>query len=487
MPFKNPDFRLREEKEPPQLSIEGFLEEQSRIIAFKPISENLKRLFSDNNKVSELQKKLGVLHYNIYVTALEFSLNMSSSFTNEQKQDVDRLLFNYCAYLDGNGNLPKLPSDIKNWWLFPYCELSESDLQSEPSYNRDLANNSKSILQKSMGWIGRLLEKLFFSNEIIELRPAAKQGDAEAQYNLSVCYENGDGVCQDCKKAMYLLQMAAEQGNADAQGALGCKFLKGNEGVPKDINKAKHWLQQAGENGKSEAYTLLGCLYADENNTEENEKKAIFWWRKAAEQGNSAAQYMIASQHLLNEKIGLSADLKEAMHWLKKAAEQGNRDAQYELGNCYEQGIGSPEKLGEAINWYYKAAEQGNTDAQLSLGHCYKNGKGVDIDLEEAIKWYRKAAEQGNAKAQCVLGALYEKGDGVHLNLENAISWYRKAAEQGYANAQFKLGLCYKDGKGVPADIFKSQMWLKKAAAQHHYFAQQVLNGNETPWKFGRH
>ena len=53
-------------------------------------------------------------------------------------------------------------------------------------------------------------------------RKAAEQGDASAQYNLGVMYENGHGVEQDDEQAVFWYRKAAEQGYADAQYNLGC-------------------------------------------------------------------------------------------------------------------------------------------------------------------------------------------------------------------------------------------------------------------------
>lgn len=49
---------------------------------------------------------------------------------------------------------------------------------------------------------------------------AAEQGDAEAQFDLGVMYDYGDGVAKDKAKAVYWYTKAAEQGNAEAQKAL---------------------------------------------------------------------------------------------------------------------------------------------------------------------------------------------------------------------------------------------------------------------------
>ena len=46
---------------------------------------------------------------------------------------------------------------------------------------------------------------------------AAEQGLAEAQHNLGLMYEHGDGVDLDYKKALEWYEKAAEQGHAQAQ------------------------------------------------------------------------------------------------------------------------------------------------------------------------------------------------------------------------------------------------------------------------------
>ena len=45
---------------------------------------------------------------------------------------------------------------------------------------------------------------------------SAKQGHADAQYNLGVCYYNGYGVPQSYSEAVKWFRKAAEQGQAEA-------------------------------------------------------------------------------------------------------------------------------------------------------------------------------------------------------------------------------------------------------------------------------
>ena len=52
------------------------------------------------------------------------------------------------------------------------------------------------------------------------LREEAEMGIAESQYNLAVCYANGEGVKQDVEEARKWFEMAAAQGYANAVKAL---------------------------------------------------------------------------------------------------------------------------------------------------------------------------------------------------------------------------------------------------------------------------
>jgi hypothetical protein len=45
----------------------------------------------------------------------------------------------------------------------------------------------------------------------------AEQGNADAQFNLGVMYDNGEDVPQDHAEALKSYRRAAEEGNADAQ------------------------------------------------------------------------------------------------------------------------------------------------------------------------------------------------------------------------------------------------------------------------------
>ena len=85
-----------------------------------------------------------------------------------------------------------------------------------------------------------------------EFAALAEQGDADAQYNLALMYDNGHGVPQDYKQAVKWSTKAAEQGNAKAQSNLGTMYATG-QGVPQDNVYAHMWFNLAAANGDETA------------------------------------------------------------------------------------------------------------------------------------------------------------------------------------------------------------------------------------------
>ena len=79
-------------------------------------------------------------------------------------------------------------------------------------------------------------------------RLAAEQGEAGAQGNLGYMYRNGRGVPEDDVEAVRWYRLAAEQGEAIAQANLGFMYHTG-EGVPEDIVLAYMWYNLAAAQG----------------------------------------------------------------------------------------------------------------------------------------------------------------------------------------------------------------------------------------------
>ena len=85
-----------------------------------------------------------------------------------------------------------------------------------------------------------------------EWKKAAEQGNAVAQYNLGLMYDNGRGVLQDHKETVKWYTLAAEQGKARSQFNLGVMYYNG-QGVIQDNVYAHIWLNIAASEGNETA------------------------------------------------------------------------------------------------------------------------------------------------------------------------------------------------------------------------------------------
>jgi TPR repeat protein len=300
------------------------------------------------------------------------------------------------------------------------------------------------------------------ADKIAEYRKAAEQGNAAAQFNLGLCYDNGEGVVKDEVEAVKWYRKAAEQGLAQAQSNLGLRYASG-EGVAKDEVEAAKWYRKAAEQGHTQAQSNLGVCYAYGQGVLKNKAEAVKWYRKAAEKGLDSAQLNLGGCYFRGE--GVEKDKVEAVKWFRKSAEQGLASAQLNLGNSYQVGEGVVKDAVEAVKWYRKAAEQGLADAQVNLGNGYHIGEGVVKDDVEAAKWIRKAAEQGDATAQCNLGGCYYLGEGVVKNQIESYKWVLLAAAQG--NELAKKNMPFFESQLSSAQRAEGQRLAQEWEARH--------------------
>ena len=171
-------------------------------------------------------------------------------------------------------------------------------------------------------------------NAFIWFQKSAEQGDIDAVYFLSRCYERGEGTAQHPGKSRELLQKAAELGHMEAQYDLGMLYY---HGVKSPGAQTFEFPQDYG--------------------------RAVIWLTKAAEQGDTLAKFYLAQCY--EEGTGVKKDLAKAFCWYKSAAES---DCQIpwvlsKLAECYENGIGVEIDVDKAIEWYQTAADNGDEQA----------------------------------------------------------------------------------------------------------------------------
>ena len=206
--------------------------------------------------------------------------------------------------------------------------------------------------------------KIYREIEMMKCCKAAERGDAIAQYRLGSCYSNGDGVETNKVEAVRWYRMAAEQGHAGAQGSLGMCYANG-DGVETNKAEAVKWCRKAAEQGEGHAQFMLGMFYYSGDGVNQNKEEATKWFDAIQEQ-DPLMQYAWGCNFL--EVKGIAPELtKEAVKWFRKAAEQGEAHAQFMLGMCYFNGVGITQDKTEAVKWLQKADKQGYEEAKKAL------------------------------------------------------------------------------------------------------------------------
>ena len=356
----------------------------------------------------------------------------------------------------------------------------------------------------------QLIDNADFDTAYAYIKPLAEQGYPEAQVDLGLMYQLGWIVGKNDKTAFEWYLKAAEQGYTDGASSVASCYAEGR-GIQIDRKKADYWYKKACETGSTNEY----FDYADYLFDEERYDEAFVWMKKAADNGDDAAQSRVGL--LYEQGIGTREDARKAFTYYQKSAENGYCWGQYHLGQCYENGIGCHKDDDKAFYWYNAAVDNKNSklygalgDAKRKLGLCYCFGRGIDEDTEEAcrlwteaydeednkesaywlgfyyrdiekdipeaIEWFEKSAEENDDEyALNCLGEIYRNGIGIKRNLARAYDYFKKAANAGLADAQNYLGLMFANGEHVQQDSWKAVKWYQKAVDQGHTIAKYNL------------
>ena len=281
----------------------------------------------------------------------------------------------------------------------------------------------------------------------------------------------------------FLLDLLYNLSESTAERVLQCKDDKGlmKLFLTDHTEKAYEQIRKAADEGNAIALYMMAAYFSQGYGVQPiNKQKAIAYFKKSYKAGYAVAGYDVATS-LPDGSPEQDEIRNHAKDNILELANEGDACAQNNLGAMYYYGHGVEQSYEKATEWYLKAAEQGLADAQCNLGLMYEYGRGVEQSYEKAVEWYQKAADQGLADAQCNLGLMYEYGTGVEQSDEKAVEWYLKAADQGLASAQCNLGNMYEYGcvygygRNVERSDLIAAMWYGKAAEQGYARAQYNL------------
>ena len=196
---------------------------------------------------------------------------------------------------------------------------------------------------------------------------AAKQNNALGMTNLADLYIQEDKL----KKAKPLLVKAAEKEHGYAQYLLAMNFFYYKQ---ENNKEALYWLEKSASNDEPEALYQLGLYYAEKADL----AKAIKYYQRAAELNNAEAALEL--YYIYGEGFGVEQDEDKALFFLKKAAESGNQEVLDELAAMALSGQGNMDTK-EAEYWIKKA---GYTEEML---------KELDKLQEKSLEMFKKMQE----------------------------------------------------------------------------------------------
>ena len=314
---------------------------------------------------------------------------------------------------------------------------------------------------------------------------AAGQGNAEAQYQAAVCLWDCVSGASD-EKIFDLLKCAADQGHIEAIRLLAVYYFDDRIGR-KFPNMGEKCLLYAAHHGSVKAQRSLGYRYMFGNGVQKSEKKGFKWYKIAAERGDPEANYEVG--RCFERETGVEKSDEEAFKSFKIAADLGHKAALLRVVQYYQDGKGVEQSDEMAFKYYLRLADQDEWEGFYGVAECYRLGRGVEQSDEKAFEYYKKVDH--NRDAQLQLAKCYQYGIGVERSLDKSLEYYCRAdaspsekeftnlcatmlkrdqqgAELGIPEFQHKLAMRYLEGEGVEKSDETAMHYLKLAAGQKH-------------------
>ena len=244
---------------------------------------------------------------------------------------------------------------------------------------------------------------------------------------------------------------------------LALLYVKG-EGVPKDDAQAAAWYRKAADQGDVAAQSNLGLLYAKGKGVAQDYAEAAKWYRKAADQGDLAAQINLALLYAKGQGVyaGLCAKRPNGIARRRIKAMCG---AQEQSGADVSDGQGvtrDDARSGTMVSQSRRARRsRGAKQSRPTL--CQRPGRKAGLcGSGEVVRQGGRARRSLCAEQP---GAPLRQGPRGEAGLCRGGGWYRKAAEQGNSFAQSNLGFLYANGQGVRQDYVQAYKWFSLAAS----------------------
>lgn len=344
---------------------------------------------------------------------------------------------------------------------------------------------------------------------------AKRREQARANYQRATqLFQAGDYAV-----AAALFELAAQQGNRDAQIMTARLYEDGTKGLPLDEGKAQYWRLRIYERylpdndpvgmdhleaedlggieylcGGQPLYTASTAVPDPERGLQlldelsrrspwdayENRVRVTFlkyqcYSRTANPDPDVAGKYLSDAGRIVDTP---RRDNTKNLRYLPRVKEEQRRDYScYGTYTLQKQDLDDIRRLCNkppsfklydhkwALTIYESAAAAGDAKAQIALYEAYSDGRGAPQDRRKAFDWIMRAAEQGDAFAASIAGEAYLRGYApVEHDAQAALAWLTKGAERGNWTAAYLLAQMYDEGIGTAPDAKRAKAWRARCA-----------------------
>ena len=291
-------------------------------------------------------------------------------------------------------------------------------------------------------------------NEAIDrIREAALANDAQAQWDLAVCYAQGNGVEQSGAKAFEWICRAAENGHEGAADYVIDAYENGKEelGIQPDLDKLVEWADKLSENGSA----VMRIKYAQLAHNDATCKKVNIStaFERVAEFADKGNLFCLAAAFTLGSFIG-ERNLKNCIY----DCAHMNRVIKYMNmldGTKYEVSEG-----GKAAIWYYYGSTLSAVKRTAESLYWYKKAIPYSADAEMCWAFY-------SVMNQVALGNTPGSSDCTEA-YRHAINALKRTDSKRTVSLEIQtynlLAILTREGLGTPVDINASYDWTVRAA-----------------------
>ena len=303
------------------------------------------------------------------------------------------------------------------------------------------------------------------------LNKAAYGGNAEAQYLLGKLKSQH----QELDEAFSMFLRSARAGLVEAQFEVSRCFERG-QGTDKDVDAAVSWLKKSASAGYSYAQYELSKYYGSGIGVTINHDLEYEYLVKAANQGLSEAidkkqeldilrdsQSKACTIFVKNNSFPLDCEVRNnpGLYFdiFKTFAERGYPDAEFNLAICYLEGVGveqNPLKFQEHL---LHSAESGCSTAMFALYQCLNQGIGMARDKKRAYEKLIKAAKMGCTEAYSAI----LNTQAIKKTPSDKTYLIGKIAKSGYVDGFYEYGWALEMKHGLrKADYPHAKYWYQK-------------------------